>query len=426
MSETLISDKKERKERSPSGLKKRLACLAVAFAAFDAYAVHHLYTMYKDNQKETTTVTSPDCVDFMRREDFFYDMTLADACAEEQRARIALIDFRSPDAEPPSSELAAMIGDELAGDSGGYLIPQFEVVEPAHEVLDEIKDYTCDPSKNSTLDNIAYYQGRDLREQGYDKVLALTPLAICRGVLGYAATGREIAIVGQAEALRLDTLVQLSEHEVAHLYGIGHSGVLRDGEQDELVLNRYMYNNPRFRTSVDITSLIQGAQLDEYGDSSYYSTQYGSRGNGAIMGSTQMDDGFNSEFSDFQLLQLSAVHGVDDTYNADKSPVRLEADAYREAPIQATVGNIQIEDFGDFNRLLVYPQKIQADKWTNAEVSLVNDYNHTLLLGGVYFKTDAVEGQLVPLDQSYTFIGSEAAVSVSFREGAVVVERTAL
>ncbi len=411
------------------GLKKCMAVVAIAASIFDAYSIHNLYTGYKDNQKETTVVSDPECITFAERADF-YDMSGAEACRQELRGRVAVIDLRTDsDADPSSDAFAQATSEELKYDSSGYLAPTLERVDVAPEVLEAIDGSECDPYVNGAADNVAYFQGDDLRERGYDKVLVVTPLQSCNeGLLGYAETNRGIATVSAVmgtSIMRPDQLVRIAQHELAHLYGIGHSSVLHDKQRQELVLDEYMYEHPRFQTSIDVATLVDGARIDEYGDSSMYSTQY-IGGDGAIMGTPSILNETWDSFSDYQVQLLSESYGISGDPSADSEPVVISAEDGDTVPISTTIGSVEVHGFEQYNRLVVYPLESPDGYFRAAEASLASAGGNTLLLGKVFLKDYSEEGQLIPQEQAYTFVGSEAATTIYFEGGSITVSRTAL
>lgn len=400
--------------------------LIVSLAALAADGII-FYDTHVEEQKEVVQITHPECVDFMSRDDFF-DTSHADACTDELRiGKVALIDLRGPEAIPSADELARIVSDEMTYDSAGYLTPRIETVGVSSDVVDAIEDYTCDPSKNGTADNVAYYQAEQLRDQGYDKAVVLTPLTLCEEpLLGYAESTRDIATVGQASSMREDELVRVTQHELAHLYGIGHSGILRGDEFNDLVLYEFMYDDPRYETSIDLAELVQNAQREEYGDSPSYSTQY-SGALGAIMGTPTPGDKLKDGFSDYQLQLLSASRNLPTQNNADYGPVTLEPAMLKiDAPIVTKVGSIDTEGFEQYDRVVVSPQMHSGMRWNSAEISLGDAGGNSLLLGRIYLKDDGEEGQMVPLNQKYTLVGSEAAVRVAFDNGTITVEKLGL
>ena len=214
----------------------------------------------------------------------------------------------------------------------------------------------------------------------------------------------------------------MAQHELAHLYGLGHSGLLRVDEEgdDELVLDTYTYEDAKAETSIELADLVRGANKDTYGDNSNYSAQY--RGaDGAIMGNPGSSDRLDASFSDYQLEQLGAAYDLQKHLNADIDSVTLEpSNLTISEPIVATVGNIEVEGFEEYDRVIVSPQQKVGMQWRIAEILIGSPDGDTLQLGRIYQK-DGVDDRNIR--QQYTFIGSEASAQVTFDNGSITVKK---
>lgn len=380
-----------------------------------------------DNPFKSTPMME-NCIAFLAREEQDDRSDAADCYDELKTSKIALIDFRGKHGGSINSEeLASALTYELAADSDGLLTPDVVSIPADPLLAADYETQDCEDGRESIADKVVRYQGDALRDEGYDKILAVSGKYGCKDVaLGYAVPTHNRAVLTASNDFSRNDLIRFAEHEVAHLYGIGHSATLTGGEYGP-VLSDYMMVSAMNEMTIDVGYHLKYAQYETYGDSNSYSMQYsgdveGDGDIGSIMGAPSQGDQINDRFSNYHLQLLKEALPSVESLVADKQKVtRHPSDRASESHITAPIGNIGVEGFEDFTDLVVMPFASESG-FDRAEIMLTGRGTETMLLGTIFYKNEAEEGQFIPLDQHYIFCGMGTSVDVSFDQGSISVE----
>ncbi|RYX79011.1 hypothetical protein EON76_04865 [bacterium] len=368
------------------------------------------------------------CNAFLAREEPGDRTDAADCYTELKTNKIALIDFRGEDSNASSEELAAALTYELAADSDGLLTPEVISIKPDPVLAANYTSQQCEGGRESIADKVVRYQGDALRDEGFDKIVAMSGKYGCQDVpLGYAVPSHNRAVLTKSNDFSRNDLIRFAEHEIAHLYGIGHSATLTGGEYGP-VLSDYMMLGAMNEMTIDVGYHLKYAEYETYGDSNFYSMQYSGDDKrdgdiGSIMGTPSYGDQMNDRFSNYHLQLLKEASQSVESFVADNQKVtRYPTDQASNSHITASIGNIGVEGFEDFTDLVVMPFASEAG-FDRAEIMLTGrGTTETILLGTIFYKNVAEEGQFIPLDQHYLFCGMGATVDVTFDQGSISVE----
>ena len=373
------------------------------------------------------------------------DRSYASLCADDLASdRIALVDLRGSEVDFSAEDLADAITTQMYidGQEVGFT-PTIEAVSPSRQLVELHDAQSCETYSHSIVNETMALQGDSLRQAGYDKLLVATTKSACKSPdgepespLGYAEPNRGQALLTATGDFTQSALVRFAQHELAHLYGLGHSGMVKAEEVKRLIsgdgrylpLDRYLMNDALPVTQVALLDVLKNSAQEGYGDDSQKSAQY-SRHSGSIMGTPSGPENQDADqFSLYHRQVLQKAANPVDNYNADKGKVtRAVTDEIGAYHVRASIGEISLPGYENFTQLIVMPIRrerrgILENTYVEAEIMLASQHNDTLLIGTIYDKNIVEEGQPLPLEQRYVFTTPSSSVEVTFDQGAISVE----
>jgi|GEM_PF-4908869 len=419
--------------------KTALALGALSFVA--SCTTHSSEEPYRAHESK---LPESSCIEFMHRLDTG-DRSYASLCAGDlANDRVALVDLRGPEVDSSAEDLAEAITTQMYidGQEVGFT-PTVEAVSASQQLVELHDARPCEKYPQSIVNEAMALQGDSLRQAGYDKLLVATPRSACKSPdgepespLGYAEPNRGQALLTAAGDFTQSALVRFAQHELAHLYGLGHSGIVKAEEVKKLISgdgrylppDRYIMNNALPVTHVALVDVLKNSVQDGYGDDSQKSEQY-SRHSGSIMGTpSHPEEQDADQFSLYHRQMLQQAADTVGNYDADKGKVtRVVTDEIGTYHVRASIGEIALPGYENFTQLIVMPVRrerrgIPENTYVEAEIMLASRQNDTLLIGTIYNKNIIEEGQPLPLEQRYVFTTPSSSVEVRFDQGAISVE----
>jgi hypothetical protein len=340
-----------------------------------------------------------------------------------QHDKIALVDLRPGTYN--MTRVASLLQQELYKDTDGLVdvsvanVPAIESAKASAVANSCVGDRL--PSDGPTI--VQALQPDTIKN--YTKLVTIDPQPHC----GNALAGTAIPAAGTAQMYDTteksdEQLVRDTEHEVLHLYRLGHADALRSSVTNQEVLEGYLYMPAEPRISLPLHYLFYHATSTGRGEGDDELRLSPEGSYGSIMGhpsARPLDDRlYSAQIAVLGYVDEDAGQRLPNYFRYENTPITLRAEDGQSAVVGVDIDYKSPLDNSQFTQLLVTPMMQQADthdtpRVAGASVYLANGQHGSILrLGDVVRKTVPVEGEEVPDVQEYEFMTDTQSVILTF------------